>query len=214
MVFKMTKNILALLTITLGVNLAAVLTSAPARAVQFFYTADLNGANEEPPNISPATGTANLIYDDVARTLNVDVLFSGLVGNTAAAHIHAATTIPGTGTAGVATPFSTFPTGVTTGSYNITLDLTSSSSYSSGFLSANGGTTATAETALAASLAAGTSYFNLHTGSSPGGEIRGFFTPATPVPFESSAFVVPVCTGTLLGISLWKRKRNLKSLKA
>lgn len=210
----MTKNILGLLAITFGVNLATIVTSAPAHAIQFFYTADLNGANEEPPNISPATGTANLIYDDVARTLNVDVVFSGLVGNTAAAHIHAATTIPGSGTAGVATPFSTFPTGVTTGNYNTTLDLTLASSYNSAFIAASGGTTSSAETALAASLAAGTSYFNLHTLSTPGGEIRGFFTPATPVPFESSAFVIPVCTGTLLGISLWKRKRNLKSLKA
>ncbi len=213
----MTKNILGLLAITVSVNLATVLTSASASAVQFFYTANLDGASEAPPNASPATGIANVTYDDVARTLNVDVLFSGLIGNTNAAHIHAATASPGTGTAGVATTtptFAGFPTGVTSGSYNNTLDLTLASSYNAAFITANGGTTATAETALAASLAAGTSYFNLHTTAFPGGEIRGFFTPATPVPFESSAFVVPVCTGTLLGFSLWKRKRNLKNFKA
>jgi hypothetical protein len=46
-------------------------------------TADLNGPSESPPNASPGTGFATVVYDSAAHTLHVQVTFSGLVGTTA-----------------------------------------------------------------------------------------------------------------------------------
>ncbi|WP_139379481.1 CHRD domain-containing protein [Zoogloea sp. LCSB751] len=40
------------------------------------------------PNASPATGAAMVVIDTVAHTMQVDVVFSGLLGPTTAAHIH------------------------------------------------------------------------------------------------------------------------------
>lgn len=151
-----------------------------AQASILTYSAVLNGANEVPPNASPATGLARILIDDVAHTMFLDVTFSGLLGNTTAAHIHCCTVIPLTGTAGVASPtpnFPGFPVGVTSGSYNATFDLLSASSYNAAFITNNGGTVAGAEAALLAGIASGRSYFNIHTTAFPGGEIRGFMVP-------------------------------------
>jgi hypothetical protein len=118
--------------------------------------------------------------DATAHTMHVHVTFSGLLGTTTASHIHAATLVAGTGTAGVATTtpyFAGFPIGVTAGTYDNTLDMTQASSYNPAYITANGGTTTSAEAALALAMAAGTSYLNVHSSSFPGGEIRGFLSP-------------------------------------
>ena len=97
-----------------------------------------------------------------------------------ASHIHCCTASPFTGTAGVATTTPTspgFPLGVTSGSYDHTVDLLSASSLNPAFITANGGTPAGAEAALAVGLVAGKSYLNIHTTVVPGGEVRGFLTP-------------------------------------
>jgi hypothetical protein len=57
-------------------------------------------------------------------------------------------------------------------------DLTQATSWNAVFITANGGTTAGAETALLAGLAADQAYLNIHTTNSPGGEIRGFLLVA------------------------------------
>ena len=83
-------------------------------------------------------------------------------------------------TAGVATTtpdFAGFPIGVTSGTYINTLDLTLSSSYNPSYITANGGTTASAEAALVSAIAAGEAYVNIHTTTFAGGEIRGFLQP-------------------------------------
>jgi hypothetical protein len=150
-----------------------------ANAAVLQYDAFLSGPSESPPNGSPGTGFAVVDYDNLAHTLVVDVSFSGLLGTTTASHIHAATAVPGTGTAGVATTtpyFAGFPIGVTSGTFSNILDLTLSSSYNPSYVTANGGTTAGAEVALAAAMAAGEAYLNIHTTVVPGGEIRGFLT--------------------------------------
>jgi hypothetical protein len=159
------------------------------------------------------TGTGSLTYDDVARTLAIAVSFSGLSGTTTVAHIHAPTAVAGTGTAGVATTvptFAGFPSGLRSGSYNTTLDLTLASSYRAAFITNNGGTTAGAEAALISSFNTGRAYFNIHTSSFPGGEIRAF---ATPVPWETDALPV-VGTTLLFGFGIWRKnklsQRNLK----
>ena len=59
--------------------------------------------------------------------------------------------------------------------------MTLASSYNPAYITANGGTTTTAEAALFAGLAAGQAYLNIHTTNFGGGEIRGFLV-ATPEP--------------------------------
>ncbi len=93
----------------------------PAAAEKIVYTADLNGPNEEPPNTSPALGTATVTIDTELRTMRVQESFSGLLANTTASHIHCCTDVANTGLAGVATPmpaFPGFPLGVTAGNYD------------------------------------------------------------------------------------------------
>ena len=100
----------------LFLSLAFALCTAQASILS--YSAVLSGPAESPPNGSPGTGSASVFYDNVAHTLDVEVVFSGLVAPTTASHIHCCTTIPGVGTAGVATvtpSFTGFPLGVTAG---------------------------------------------------------------------------------------------------
>jgi CHRD domain len=160
---------------------AALLAAATVTAGPITYFATLDGASESPSNASPGTGSAEVIIDTVANTLSVFVTFSDLLGTTTASHIHCCTAVPDSGTAGVATvtpTFTGFPLGVSSGTYDHVYDLTLATSYNAAFVTANGGTTAGAEAALAAGMAAGEAYLNIHTSFSPGGEIRGFLVPA------------------------------------
>ncbi|MBL7814656.1 MAG: CHRD domain-containing protein [Saprospiraceae bacterium] len=141
------------------------------------YTATLSGAAEAPPNSSAGVGSVTVIINTTLNTMRVQVSFSGLTGNTTAAHIHASTVAAGTGTAGVATTtpsFVGFPSGVTSGSMDNTFDMTLASSYNASYITANGGTTSLAFDALKAGIAGGQAYFNIHTSFLGGGEIRGF----------------------------------------
>jgi subtilisin-like proprotein convertase family protein len=147
------------------------------------YTTVLSGAKESPANASPGTGSVTVTI--AGNTMRVQSTFSGLTGNTTACHIHAATAVAGAGTAGVATTtptFPGFPNGVTAGTYDNTFDMTLSSSYNASYITANGGTPASAFIALKAAIAAGRSYFNLHSSAFPGGEIRGFLLNACQDP--------------------------------
>jgi hypothetical protein len=170
---------------------AAALTAAmipfASSATIYTFDANLSGPAESPPNASPGTGFAMVTFDNSANTMEVNVTFSGLTGTTTASHIHAATASPGTGTASVATTtpyFTGFPIGVTSGTYDNVFDMTQASSYNPSYITANGGTTATAETALLNAMLADESYLNIHTTTFPGGEIRGFLVlvpePGTP----------------------------------
>jgi hypothetical protein len=184
--------------------LLMALAAFNAQGTVYTYDATLDGPNESPPNASPGIGFAQVDFDNVADTLQVEVAFSGLFGTTTASHIHAATANPGTGTAGVATTtptFAGFPLGVTSGSYSNTLDLTLLSSYNPSYITANGGTTAGAESALIAAMNAGEAYVNIHTTVVPGGEIRGFLVL---VPEPSSVALSALGTGALWLI----RRRN------
>lgn len=181
-----------------------LIAASSASADILTYSAILSGPNESPPNASPGTGIATVTYNSTLHTLAIDCAFSSLTGTTTNAHIHAATAVPGAGTAGVATTtptFAGFPTGVTSGTYSNILDLTLASSYNPAYVTANGGTPASAEAALMASIAAGTAYFNIHSTTFQGGEIRGFLTL---VPSPGSAALAAVGIGV---IALGRRSR-------
>lgn len=142
------------------------------------YYVSLSGAAEVPPNNS--AGTGNALVTISGNFMRVQANFSGLTGNTTASHIHAPTATAGVGTAGVATTtptFTGFPLGVKAGTYDHTFDMTLASSYNPAYVTANGGTPASAFTALKAAMSTGKSYLNIHSSFAPGGEIRGFLLP-------------------------------------
>jgi hypothetical protein len=162
-----------LLSTLLAGVLLAFAGAAPAGVIT--YKATLSGLNEVPANASPGTGFATVIVDDTANTMTLHVEFSGLVGTTTAAHIHCCFA-PQTPNAPVATTtptFAGFPSGVTSGIYDATLNLLLASSYNPSFVTANGGTVASAELALLSGMAQGRTYLNIHTNIFPSGEIRG-----------------------------------------
>ena len=134
------------------------------------------------PEAPGATGTGTLFmeYDHHAHTLLIDAEWSGLSGNTNNAHIHCCTALPNTGTAGVALAQSGllpgFPLGVKAGTYDRLIDLTQANQYSASFITASGGTTALAEERLINNLISGQAYFNIHSTTFTGGEIRTFVT--------------------------------------
>ena len=150
------------------------------------YYASLSGPNESPVNNSPGIGKAVITIS--GNFMRVQATFSGLVpltttgqpSGTTASHIHAATPVALTGTAGVATTtptFAGFPLGVRSGTYDNNLDMTLASSYNPTYVTANGGNPTAAFAALKAAISAGKSYLNIHTNAFPGGEIRGFLVP-------------------------------------
>lgn len=158
----------------------AVAAALPAAAHEVVYLADLSGAAEAPPNASPGTGTARVTIDFDLVTMRVEASFAGLLGTTTAAHIHCCTAIPGVGTAGVATPvpsFPGFPSGVTSGSYDHTFDMTDAGSYNPAFVAANDGSVGNAFAAFVAGMDGGQAYLNVHTSVFGAGEIRGFLVP-------------------------------------
>ena len=186
---------------------AALMLAATATATPIEYVATLSGAKEVPPNASPGTGSVTAIFDFAAHTLDLHVTFSDLTSPTIAAHIHAPTPSAFSGTAGVATQvpsFIGFPLGVTSGTFDQTFNTLDSSFYNPAFLTANGGTAAGAEAALAQALSQGRAYFNIHTENFTSGEIRGFLH----VPDASSTIF---CFGAgLIGLEIFRRKFRRK----
>lgn len=177
----------------------AMVTFAPnVYAAPIVYTATLNGSSEVPPTGSTATGSAEVDFDISAHTMDVHITFSGLLGGSAtAAHIHAVA--PAGATAGVAVPFTGFP-GATSGTYDHVFDTSSTSTYNATFVTNEGGTATSAEAALAAALAAGDAYVNIHDAQFPAGEIRGQLA-AVPEPTTSL-----LLGSGLLGLVGLKRK--------
>ncbi len=166
----------------------------PAHAAPITYVAALTGPAESPPNASPGVGFTIVELDMAAHTLHVTVNFSGLVAGTTASHIHACTTTPGAGTASVATQtptFSGFPLGVTSGTYDRTFNTLDAASYNPAFITANGGSVAASEVALAFCIVSGGAYLNVHSSTFPGGEIRGFLQPASPRSVTNVRFGLP-----------------------
>jgi hypothetical protein len=168
---------IALVTV-FTIALVALLTAAPSFAAIILYNTHMDGPTEGTPSLG--TGDSTVTYDNVAHTMRVQATFTGLSGTTTASHIHAPTPGVGSGTAGVATQTPTFsglPLGVTSGSMDQTLDLTLNSSWNPSYITANGGTPATAEKAFFIAMDQNRAYLNIHSSVNPGGEIRGFYVP-------------------------------------
>jgi outer membrane autotransporter protein len=157
----------------------AIMLACMAPAQAQIYKARLTGANENPAVTTNGNGLGVITINTVTHELHVKTTFSGLTGTTTASHIHCCTTAP-TANAGVATQtptFAGFPLGVTAGSYDQKFDLTQAASWNAAFITANGGTPASAEATLASG--ATRSYLNIHSSFAPGGEIRGNLVPFT-----------------------------------
>src|SRR4051812_27446292 len=140
-----------IVAVMLSFVLAAALTLSTARAQQEVFFASLTGANEDIPNASPATGFATITLDLALMTMRVEVNFTGLSSGSTACHIHCPTAMAFTGTAGVATTtptFAGFPSGLTSGTYDNSLDLTQSSSFNPSFVTAQGSVSAAANTLI------------------------------------------------------------------
>lgn len=172
----------------------AIMTSA-ARA-DFIATATLTGSQEVPPNTSPATGSASLVYETATNEISYVVSFTGLTTGLTNAHIHF-------GAAGVAgpviLPFSNLPLGQTSGILAGVLT-------SADFVAA-GGLTTFAQAVQA--IQAGNTYVNIHTSTFPGGEIRGQLVTLQVVP-EPSSFAL-LAAGCAAVVTLALRRRVPRS---
>jgi hypothetical protein len=191
------------LKLLIPLSVAALLTAQAAFASTIVYVTTLNGATEEPAVSSAGIGSATVTIDNIANTMEVNVLFSGLTSGDTASHIHCCTAAPGIGNVGIATitpTFTDFPNGVTSGSYDHVFDLTSASSYNPAFVTANGSITA-AEAALLTGLTEDEAYLNIHTANYPSGELRGYLI-TSPEPAS-----LPLAALTLGGLVFFRRAK-------
>lgn len=131
-------------------------STAPASTT---YISTLNGTNEKPNAVTtPATGTATYVLtgNELAYTITVN----GLTSNTTMSHIH----VGSSAVAGpIVVPYTVYAIQnglVTTGVIDLSKPV------------ASGANTITGDS-LRVLLNNGNAYTNVHTGTNPGGEIRG-----------------------------------------
>lgn len=166
------------------------------------------------PEANGATGTGSGLITLDGDLLRINLTFSGLSGTTTIAHIHCCTAAPFTGTAGVATrvpSFGAFPTGVTSGAYDRTFNLALNQDvadptlvfWNPTFVQNNGGSTSAAASLLVARMNEGRAYFNIHTSTFGGGEIRAFTQAVVPEPSTYALLAVG-----LGGVALGARRRR------
>lgn len=158
---------------------AALLTLVALPAVaQTTYNATLIGANEVPPVVTSATGTATVVLNAAQTQLTVSCSFANLVGTYTASHIHGPAAVGVN--AGVKWGFVGAPAGWVFSNANH--DGTLVNFIVTGIVAAD-----------VTNLNNGQFYVNVHSNTSPGGEIRG----------QLNLAVVPVQTNT------WGRIKSL-----
>lgn len=168
-------------------------SAAPVLAATLQYQATFA------PEVTGATGSGSALitFDTVLNTMRIEANFTGLSGTSTDAHIHCCTSVPGTGTIGVATMtprFTGWPVGVNSGTFDNTFDTTLASTFNAPFVTNNGGTAAGALAALIAGIDANRAYFNVHSSTFGSGEIRGFLTP---IPEPTAALLIGIGLGWL-----------------
>ena len=200
----MNRTALALIT---AASLALPATSANADIIVF--SGNLTGTQEVPPNASPGTGLVTVTIDDILRTMQVDAAWSGLLSPTTIAHIHCCAPAGGTAIPATTVPsFPGFPVGVTSGTFSSSFDMNLASSYNPAFITAHGGTTASAFTDFLSGLNTGNAYFNIHTVQFGGGEIRG---QLAVVP-EPSTWAMLLFGFAAVGVALRRYRRRIAAL--
>ena len=165
----------------------AFLTLIQLSAAATVYPINVNfsGLQETPANNSTATGTFVGTYNDVTDSLIYTITFSGLGSNVTAAHFHGYVP-PGIAGPVIFFPVNpSFPTGVMSGTFVDSVKLTQGQEDS---------------------LKMGLIYFNIHTSTFPGGEIRAqiflqdasFVLPDISCPADITANTDPgVCTANV-----------------
>ena len=133
-------------------------------ATTYPINVSFSGKQETPANGSTATGTFVGTYNDATDSLIYTVTFSGLSSNVMAAHFHGYVPPGILGPIIFAPTGIPFPTGVTSGNFTDTLVLTSGQEDS---------------------LKLGLIYFNIHTTTFTGGEIRA------KIFLQNASFVIP-----------------------
>ena len=145
---------LAVLSVAVGLTVAACDDDDPVEPEAEVYTATLNGGNESPPVTTPATGTATFTVTGNTLAYNVTIANWPAGQTLSGAHIHFRPVPPETN-AGVLKGFT-----INTGQGAITT-------------TGGSGTIAITDAELGLIRAGGT-YFNVHaTPQAPGGLIRG-----------------------------------------
>jgi outer membrane autotransporter protein len=189
---------------SLGLGIATAVSAVVAgQAAPIAFVGQLLPANENPPTASNGGGTAIVILNPAANTLDVSVTFSGLTSGTTASHIHCCEAVPGANAnVGVATTtptFAGFPLGVTSGTYHSVLDLTQASSYNPAFITSAfdpSHTVAGAEAALINGIENQETYLNIHTSLFPSGEVRGLLVaPKLTLPADASSNSLAIAGG-------------------
>lgn len=151
---------------------------------------------------TPGSGFGQLTLADDMNSFSVLITFSGLTSNAVAGHVHCCSTTTANSPVAIGFTVPSATAGTITGSY----DLTQASTYSSGFLTASGGTVMGARSAFLAGLGSNLAYFNVHTVTNPGGEIRGQLAPAIPEPASWAMMVVGL--GMVGGSARYRRRRT------
>jgi len=201
--------------VALIIVVAALMLPAPAaRAITMTFGGLLSGANEVGPVDSPGAGSVAVVLDPTAETLQIIASFFDLTSPDTMAHIHCCAPL-GTN-AGVATTvpaFDGFPLGVTEGTYLSPLfSLQDSSFYNPAFVAMFPLGLPEAEATLIAGIENGLTYFNIHTGTNPGGEIRTQLLPigVEPVPGPIAGAGLPgliLAGGGLLALARRRRRK-------
>lgn len=147
--------------------MAAIMIIVPmySAATIIPFSATLDGSFEVPVRVTPATGSASILFDDVTNDLSWTMTFSGLLAPATAAHFHGPAAVGVN--AGVQVPISGIA-GLTSGTVSGSAVLTS---------------------AQELSLLSELFYINIHTSLYPGGEIRGQ-VEASAVPEPSTLMLI------------------------